>query len=900
MKKILLSVTLICVISFSIFAQTWTKSAAQEGNMPTSWVCNFGGGGGVWGGDLWLSGTLPANVEFTFTGTQVRIVGIPVNAADFTNDGINSTVDISIDGVLIEDNYTGWIQNTSDVGNVLIWTSATLPSGAHKIKVELNGNEIGINAFEYVTAPVEVWTKTNVEGAATDPLFNVTDLGGGGIWDNDLWLGPNGFVEYTFTGTQVRIVGIPVNSADFVNDGLNSTADIFIDGVLIEDNFTGWIQNTADVPNILIWTSAILVEGKHTIKVFLNANEIGINAFEYNAPAAILSTILDDKDAGFTWTGFELDEQAEAYGGQQHVAEATGSVAEFEFTGRSIKFYGETWNGGPSLEIFIDGLSKGTFSQSITPEGLKNLFATIAGLEDVKHSVKLVSIGEWAALDYVEYTSESIVLVPDPNVTVSGDNADPWGEGPDKLNDGDLNTKWSVETNTAWIQFEYKEAKTWNKYSLTSGNDAPTRDFKDWTLQGSDDGATWTILDTQTGHPEWATRNSTLDFGFTNLSAYKFYKFDVTANNGSNVTQLSEIAFSFALEEEALIFTTTGTAAPYITYNNWYSHQADSVYMIEKTVNPIVVDGEEESAWSEANAALIKKIAHEKKLGDELDLSIYPQSEADLKTTYKAMWTTEGVYMFIDVKDDFVRYQNPDYQWENDGIEFYFAKAVGEGKIQIIIPAMVGTTNPASPEAKVFESGSAVGSDPAYKVFGFDAENWDETLFNWAIKKTATGYAMEVYMDKDIITNGNSDTNFGLGKMFAGDINVDEADEKQNDNDPALYIREGSLALLGNSNQEYASSNYYGTFKMVNDVTTAINTISSSDFNVFYSSANKQITIRSNSVVSATLYNIAGQAMTSKYMDGKMNVANLKSGIYIIYAKDANGNRVGSSKVAIF
>jgi hypothetical protein len=40
--------------------------------------------------------------------------------------------------------------------------------------------------------------------------------------------------------------------------------------------------------------------------------------------------------------------------------------------------------------------------------------------------------------------------------------------------------------------------------------------------------------------------------------------------------------------------------------------------------------------------------------------------------------------------------------------------------------------------------------------------------------------------------------------------------------------------------------------------------------------------------------------MTSQFVNGKMNVANLKSGIYIINGKDANGNRVGSSKVAIF
>jgi hypothetical protein len=160
---------------------------------------------------------------------------------------------------------------------------------------------------------------------------------------------------------------------------------------------------------------------------------------------------------------------------------------------------------------------------------------------------------------------------------------------------------------------------------------------------------------------------------------------------------------------------------------------------------------------------------------------------------------------------------------------------------------------------------------------------------------------MEVYMDKDIVTNGNSDTNFGLNKMFAGDINVDEADEKQNTNDPALYVREGSLALLGNSNQEYAGSNYYGWFKMVNEkISTGIEVTKNSDFVVLYSSANKEITVNSPKSVSATLYNIAGQAMTSRLINGKMSVSGVKSGIYILNVKDTNGNHLGSKKIAIF
>ena len=612
------------------------------------------------------------------------------------------------------------------------------------------------------------------------------------------------------------------------------------------------------------------------------------------------TAILDDTDAGWTWTGFVLDTpNADCYGGFQHVSEFTGGTVEFNFTGSSIKFYGETWNGGASLEIFVDGVSKGTFSESITPEGLKNLFATITGLDDVNHAVKLVSIGEWASLDYVEYTSASIVDVPDPNVTVSGENPS-WNEVAAKLADGDLNTKWSVDANTAWIQFAYKEAKRWNKYSLTSGNDDPTRDFKDWTLQASNDGTTWTILDTQTGHAPWAARNSTLDFTFTNLASYKFYKFDITANNGGNVTQLSEIAFSFLLPEEALIFTTTGSAASYLTWNNSYSHQADSVYEIKKAQAPIVVDGVANAEYDNAVTGVIKKIANDEKVGGVLDLSKYPQDETDLYTTFKALWTDNGVYMFFDVKDDYVRYQNTQYQWENDGIEFYFAKAVGDGKIQIIIPAMVGTPNPAKPAALTLESGSAVGSDPDYKVFGYDDANWDASLFNWAIVKTATGYTMEVYMDKDIVTNGNSATNFGKDMMFAGDINVDEADLKQNGNTPSLYVREGSLALLGNSNQEYANSVHYGYFKMTDAIIPGFSEPKAAVTHIIYDSRNKQVLVRNSNVSSVAIYNSVGQIVKNNRNNNSFSVSNFDKGMYIIKAIDAKGNILSVKKIVVY
>ncbi|MDO9255689.1 MAG: discoidin domain-containing protein [Bacteroidales bacterium] len=826
--------------------------------------------------------------------------------------------------------------------------------------------------------------------------------------------------EFSFTGTNIDFYG-----ETWIG---GPSLEIFIDGVS-KGTFSQSIAPEG-LKNLFA-TITGLDNINHTVKLVSIGEWAAIDYVDFTPPAIV---ILDDTDAGWTWTGFAEDPKPECYGGNQHVAELTGSTAEFEFTGRSIKFYGETWIGGPSLEIFIDGVSKGTFSQSIAPEGLQILFATITGLDNINHTVKLVSIGEWAALDYVEYSSELIVVEPDFTVTVSGEspqweegkdkltdgiltnqwgidgttawiqfeystpqvnnmysltsatkeptrdfkdwtvegsndgttwdvldtqtNHAPWaarsstvdfyftntvaytyykinvtalnggtyaqlgeiafgngtpilplvvtvsgdnaGEGPDKLVDGDLNTKWSVETNTAWIQFAYSEAKRWNKYSLTSGNDDPTRDFKNWTLQGSTDGTAWTTLDTQTNHAPWATRNSTLDFEFSNLSAYKFYKFDVTANNGNvGATQLSEIAFSFFLPEEALIYTTTGSAASYITYNNWNSLQADSLTLIEKTLNPIIVDGDAEAAWSEANSYVIKKAVNEKKLGEVLDLNLYPQSETDLYATVKTLWNDNGVYMFFDVKDDFVRYQNYDYQWENDGIEFYFSKAIGDAKIQIIIPAMVGTPHPSKPAALAFESGAGVGSDPAYKVFGFDNDNWDASLFNWAMKKTADGYSLEVYMDRDIVTNNNSLTNYGLDKMFCGDFNVDEADEKQNTNVPALFVRESTLGLMSNSNQEYASSNNYGYFKLVDAINVGLSEPKAAVTHIIYDSRNKQILVRSSDVYSVAVYNSVGQIMGNNRNNSTISTSNFVRGMYFVKAIDATGKVLSIKKIVV-
>ena len=57
-------------------------------------------------------------------------------------------------------------------------------------------------------------------------------------------------------------------------------------------------------------------------------------------------------------------------------------------------------------------------------------------------------------------------------------------------------TKWLTYPDangaTGWIQFQFPngQAFTIGRYSIASANDAPERDPQDWTLDGSNDGAT--------------------------------------------------------------------------------------------------------------------------------------------------------------------------------------------------------------------------------------------------------------------------------------------------------------------------------------------------------------------------------------------------------------------------
>ena len=122
-------------------------------------------------------------------------------------------------------------------------------------------------------------------------------------------------------------------------------------------------------------------------------------------------------------------------------------------------------------------------------------------------------------------------------VTASAENAP--GEVAVNLKDGNPSTKWLTFKSTGWAAYQLAAPATVVKYSLTSANDSPTRDPKDFALQGSDDGSSWVDLDKRTG-VTFSGRFATNTYSFANTTAYPYYRLNITANSGDSIIQLAD------------------------------------------------------------------------------------------------------------------------------------------------------------------------------------------------------------------------------------------------------------------------------------------------------------------------------------------------------------------------
>lgn len=131
------------------------------------------------------------------------------------------------------------------------------------------------------------------------------------------------------------------------------------------------------------------------------------------------------------------------------------------------------------------------------------------------------------------------------NMTVKFSKENQPSETAVKLFDNNVNTKWlAVQTTNVWVQaqFNFGDTQAIRKYAMVSANDAPTRDPKNWRIEGSNDGMNWNVLDEQSNQ-SFSARLQTKEYTIADgkVKEYAYYRLFILTNNGESTnTQLAE------------------------------------------------------------------------------------------------------------------------------------------------------------------------------------------------------------------------------------------------------------------------------------------------------------------------------------------------------------------------
>lgn len=123
-------------------------------------------------------------------------------------------------------------------------------------------------------------------------------------------------------------------------------------------------------------------------------------------------------------------------------------------------------------------------------------------------------------------------------------NGSPNGERIKFLIDNDVETKYLVGEDTSWVDIYTTQMSMVTSYTITSANDAPTRDPKHWVFQGWDaDSLWWVTLDSVVDNPVWDERFEARTFEFENTEYFSNYRLHILSTNDDpeGLMQIAEL-----------------------------------------------------------------------------------------------------------------------------------------------------------------------------------------------------------------------------------------------------------------------------------------------------------------------------------------------------------------------
>ena len=249
-----------------------------------------------------------------------------------------------------------------------------------------------------------------------------------------------------------------------------------------------------------------------TVRIFWNDYADSVDVHVGNQTGAFKKLLGNMSEKGYIFQLVSLDK----FGNKSLPVEVTGTVYgdiyQSGLFNRSIR--DEIYLSSSTMEIqwASADITKGAVATELeytTSDGtIQKLFIPASeektAINDVtggmEYRFRTAYLPNSLAIDtfYTDYTT---VKSSYPDITNFGGlltaqyNDSPAGQDILKLIDNDVNTKYLTFHNAVWVVLQQVDPSIVSGYALTSGGDAPERDPASWTLEGSNDGNAWTLLD---------------------------------------------------------------------------------------------------------------------------------------------------------------------------------------------------------------------------------------------------------------------------------------------------------------------------------------------------------------------------------------------------------------------
>ena len=155
-----------------------------------------------------------------------------------------------------------------------------------------------------------------------------------------------------------------------------------------------------------------------------------------------------------------------------------------------------------------------------------------------------------------------------------------------------------------FVPFPAGSSGEWVQYDFGAGNEKTIEQYvlywhsyvyqnpTQWTFEGSNDASSWTVLDTQTETHDPSGTITSKAYEFTNSTAFRYYRINITAVNGDNSLILFEVEMMERLPQIEGLFSVNNTGE--VTVNSAYTFPTGS-----GSANQILqTDGSGNTAWT--------------------------------------------------------------------------------------------------------------------------------------------------------------------------------------------------------------------------------------------------------------------------------------------------------------